>query len=260
MTEYHFGGEFLAFIYSGGSSGITVNGHDLSEFSAKLLSDYYLGACELSSDVFQGTSRSTMLLLSQTYGTMEVVLPLEFWGSSRGNTVECWSRFCRAVSGKVELDLGDGFVYACCATNLGQPQWICDGWMSVDVTFRGLRQKPQVTISATSTIGASIQCASTFPRTDCIITIPQAVLGGATQAAVVLGKNKWLLNMTFSNQAELVLDGVNKVFLLNGENVTAQMDWEDFPYLVPGANPIGVYINTIGVTRGIELTYRPTFL
>lgn len=250
----------MAFLYSGGSSGITVNGHDLSEFSAKLLTAYRLGACEITSDTFQGTSRSTMLLLSQTYGTMEVVLPLEFWGTSRADTVACWSRFCGAVTGTVELDLGDGFLYACCVTDLGDPQWISDGWMSVDVTFRGLRQKPQVTISAASTIGAAIQCASTFPRTDCTITIPKALLAGATQAQVVLGQNKWLLNMNFSSEAELVLDGVNKVFLLNGENVTAQMDWEDFPYLVPGENPIGVYINTLGVTQGIELTYRPTFL
>lgn len=250
----------MAFIYPNNGSGIRVNGHDLAEFSAKLLTDYYLGACEITSDVFQGTSRSTVLLLGQTYGTMEVVLPLEFWGSSRGDTVACWSRFCGVVTGAVELDLGDGFLYACCVTDLGQPQWICDGWMSVDVTFRGLRQKPQVTISATSAFGTAIQCASTFPRTDCTITIPKLLLAGATQAEVVLGRNRWLLNMDFSSQAELVLDGVNKVFLLNGENVTAQMDWEDFPYLVPGENPIGVYINTLGVTQGIELTYRPTFL
>lgn len=250
----------MAFCYPGGSSGITVNGHDLSEFSAKLLSDYELGACAVTSDVFQGTSRSTMLLLSQSFGAMELVLPLEFWGVSREDTVACWSRFCAAVSGKVELDLGDGYLYACCVTNLGQPQWICDGWMSVDVTFQGLRQKPQVTISAASTLGATISCQSTFPRTDCVIRIPKAVLGGATQAQVVLGKNKWLLNMSFSAEAELVLDGVNKVFLLDGQNVTAQMDWEDFPYLVPGENPFGVYINTIRITRGVELTYRPTFL
>ena len=250
----------MAFTYHNGISGITVNGHDLKEFSAKLLTEYRLGACAVTSDTFQGDSRSTMLLLGQTYGTMELVLPLEFWGQDRGDTVDCWSRFCRAVSGKVELDLGDGFLYACCVTDLGEPQWITDGWMSVDVTFRGLRQKPQVTISAQTTLGASVSCTSTYPRTDCVLTIPQALLAGATQAAVVLGENKWFLNMSFSDDAELVLDGVNKVFLLNGENVTAQMSWEDFPYLVPGENRIAVYINTIRVTQGIELTYRPTFL
>ena len=237
-----------------------MNGHDLKEFSAKLLTEYRLGACEVTSDTFQGSSRSTMLLLSQTYGTMELVLPLEFWGQSRGDTVACWSRFCQAVSGKVELDLGDGFLYACCVTDLGEPQWIHDGWMSVDVTFRGLRQKPQVTISAQTTLGASVSCESTYPRTDCVLTIPKALLAGATQVSVVLGENRWFLNMSFSDDAELVLDGVNKVFLLNGENVTAQMSWEDFPYLVPGENRISIYINTISVTQGIVLTYRPTFL
>lgn len=250
----------MAFQYPNGGSGITVNGHDLQEFSAKLLTEYRLGACQVTSDTFQGTSRSTMLLLNQTYGTMELVLPLEFWGQSRGDTVGCWSRFCRAVTGQVELDLGDGFRYACCVTDLGEPQWISDGWMSVDVTLRGLRQKAPVTISAETAIGASVFCESTYPRTDCVLTIPKALLAGATQVSVVLGANKWHLNMAFTDEAELVLDGVNKEFLLNGENVTAQMSWEDFPYLVPGSNRIAVYINTIGVTRGITLTYRPTFL
>lgn len=66
--------------------------------------------------------------------------------------------------------------------------------------------------------------------------------------------------MEFPAPAELVLDGVRKIFTLNGENITARMQWEDFPYLVPGENSIGVYINAIGVTRGVELTYWPTFL
>lgn len=250
----------MAFTYDNGSSGILVDGRDLSEFSAKLLSGYRMGACQLTTDTFQGASRSTLLLLNQTFGTMEIVLPLEFWGESRKDTVTKWSRFCQAVTGAVELNLQDGFVYACCVTSFGTPQWIADGWMSVDVTFRGMRQRPEITISADSSVGASIYCASTFPRTDCILTLPDSLLLGAEVVSVELGDNQWFLRTTFESPSTLVLDGVHKVFLLNGENVTAQMQWEDFPYLVPGENKFGVYINSIGVSQGVEITYRPTFL
>lgn len=250
----------MAFSYGNGTSGITVNGHDLSEFSARLLASYQMGACELTTDTFQGASRSTLLLLDQSFGAMEIVLPLEFWGVSRRDTVAKWSSFCRAATGAVELDLKDGYIYACCVTDFGKPAWISDGWLSVDVTLRGLRQKPAVTISAESTIGAAVTCESTFPRTDCVLTLPNAILRGAELVNVILGDNQWFLQTQFPSPSELVLDGVNKIFKLNGANITAQMQWEDFPYLVPGENAIGVYINTIGVTRGVELTYRPTFL
>lgn len=250
----------MAFQYANGQSGITVNGRDLSAFSCKLQSAYTIGACQVETELFQGKNRSTLLLLDQTFGAMEIVLPLEFWGLSRQDTMEKWSAFCGAVSGKVELDLGDGFLYACAVKDLGRPAFITDGWLAADVTLAGFRQKAQVTISAQTDFGAAIYCASTFPRTDCVITLPQALLGGAEQVAVELGSNQWFLNAAFTGTQDLVLDGVNKIFLLGGQNVTEQMDWEDFPYLVPGNNAVAVYINTIGVTQGVEITYRPTFL
>ena len=250
----------MAFQYANGKSGITVNGRDLSEFSCKLQSAYTIGACQVETGLFQGKNRSSLLLLDQTFGAMEIVLPLEFWGLSRQDTMQKWSAFCAAVRGQVELDLGDGFRYVCVVQDLGRPAFITDGWLAADVTLAGLRQKAQVTISTQTDIGSAIYCESTFPRTDCVIRLPRALLGGAEQVAVELGDNVWFLTTTFNGSEDLVLDGVHKIYLLGGRNVTAQMDWEDFPYLVPGSNPVSVYINTIAVTRGVEITYRPTLL
>lgn len=250
----------MAFVYPAGGTGITVNGMDLQQFSAKLLSGYQPGATALTTDTFQGASRSTVLLLSQEFGALELVLPLEFWGLSRRDTMEKWSRFCQAMSGPVELDLKDGYIYAGCATDFGTPAWIRDGWMAVDVKFRAMRQKPEITVSTETNFGAGIICESTFPRTDCIIRVPSALLGGAKLVSVRLGENEWFLSANFPSKAELVLDGVQKIFTMNGKNVTAQMEWEDFPYLVPGENSVALFIDTAGFTRGMELRYRPTFL
>ena len=250
----------MSFLYPNRNSGITIAGHDLSEFSAKLQTAYTMGSPALTTSTFQGRSRSTLLLLDQTFGPLEIVLPLEFWGSSRSDTVSKWTRFLQAASGKVLLDLGDGYEYAVCATDFGKPIFLSDGYFTVDVTFQGFRQRPEIVISAQTDIGSAITCPSTFPRTDCKITFPKALLGGAKQVSVTLGNNSWYLKTTFTGAQDFVLDGVNKIFLLGGQNVTAQMTWEDFPYLTPGENPISVYVNTVGVTRGVEISFRPTYL
>ncbi len=250
----------MAFQYPYGLSGILVGDRDLAEFSAKLQTAYTLGASQVDSDTFQGKNRSSLVLLDQSFGAMEIVLPLEVWGSSRTDTAKKWSALCGAFAGEVDVNLGDGFLYHCVAKDFGHPAWLRDDWLTSDVTLLGIRQKATVTFSTKTDIGSSISCMSTFPRTDCTITLPASLLDGATLATVTLGDNTWSLPCTFTGSQDLVLDGVNKIYLLGGENVTAQMEWEDFPYLVPGDNPIAVYINSYGVTRGIELKYRPTFL
>ena len=59
----------MSFLYPGGTAGITIGGHDLSEFSAKLLSSYTMGACGVEGATFQGRNRSSLLLLDQrTHG------------------------------------------------------------------------------------------------------------------------------------------------------------------------------------------------
>ena len=88
----------------------------------------------------------------------------------------------------------------------------------------------------------------------------QALIKGASRVSLELGDNSWYLAREFTANEDLVLDGVNKIFLLGGKNITGEMTWEDFPYLTPGENHVGIYINTIGVTRGVEIRYRPTFL
>lgn len=248
----------MGFQYTGGVSGITVNGQDLSEFSAKLLTEHKLGACEIRTQTFQGSSRSTVLLLEQQAGMLEIRLPLEFWGESRGDTAEKWSRFCQAISGTVELELQDGFEYCCCTEDFGAPEWITDQWMSVEVTLRGMRHRPEVVLTMETALGETVNCLSTYPKTDCVVTL--TVPAGTEETCVRLGALEWYLTKPVTKDAVLVLDGVSKRFLLDGKNITAQMTWEDFPYLIPGENSVAVFLDTIGMTRGVELRYRPTFL
>ena len=250
----------MAFSYPNGNSGITVNGRDLSDFSCKLQSAYTMGACLVETDLFQGKNQGTVMLLDQTYGTMQIILPLEFWGADRADTVRKWSEFCRTVTGRVELDLGDGFQYGCAVTDLGSPVFITDGWLAADVTLRGMRHKPEVVISPETALTETIFCESTFPRTDCVVRLPGTLLAGASQASVLLGGNYWSLSTAFTGTEDLILDGIHKIYRLGDGNITARMDWEEFPYLTPGDNVLRVRVDGAAVTQGVEIRYRPTYL
>lgn len=248
----------MGFLYGDGNSGITVNGRDLAEFSAKLLTEYGLGVCGVETETFQGSGRSSVYLLGQKASPMEILLPLEFWGEDRADTVKKWSRFCGNLMGKVELDLQDGFIYHCWAAELGQPLWITDEWMSVEVKLKGMRHRETVSLTVETAEDAVVECVSTFPKTDCVVslTVPE----GTTGVSLSLGEQVWSYGGTVSAEAELVLNGVDKCFTLGGENIAGQLEWEDFPYLVPGENLTEVYFGGQKVTGRVTVTYRPTFL
>ena len=185
---------------------------------------------------------------------------------SKEARIDCCLGLAMVVLLAIVLVSGGSLMHARMAEGLifddtvGTPAFITDGWLAADVTLSGLRQKPQVTISTQTDFGSSVYCESTFPRTDCVVRLPKALLGGANQVSVELGDQIWTLSTTFSGTKDLVLDGVSKIFRLGSRNVTAKMEWEDFPYLVPGSNHVAVFINTVGITRGVEIKYRPTFL
>lgn len=246
------------FNYPENTAYVTVGGVDLSVYNAKLSTNYTVSGCELDVDVFQGRNRSSLLPLAQNFKPLKIVLPIDFWGRTKVVTVASISSFNKAVSGKFELDLGDGFKYTCICTEFGTPEWITDQLCTTNYTFLGMRHTAKVTISESTTIGASVECASTFPKTDCIITLPFKQMGGATSIQVRLGENTWGISGEMT--ADIVLDGVNKIYTMGGKNITANVLWTDFPYLVPGSNAISLGINGVSVTKGMRVEYYPTYL
>ena len=52
----------------GGRAHIYINNHDLSEFCAKLATDYSISGYELTNTYHQGPDRSSFALLRQTHG------------------------------------------------------------------------------------------------------------------------------------------------------------------------------------------------
>ena len=257
-------------LYPNGNAMVTVNGRDLSEFSAKLNSDYEISGPEISADTWQGRNRSTLLLLGQTYGLLRIRLPIDFWGSSKTDAMEKIADFNGTTKGLIELDLHDGFVYKCVLTEIGAPEWINDELCTADYEFVGTRTKNPVTVSGKTPL--TIINPSTVEKTDCRITIEAAFPASLNFVSIWLTTGN-LLNGTYlaftidvsggeyENDGVFIIDGFNKTITYNGGALPTKIDWEDYPYLVPGNNLILVAATrNAGDGLAASVEYVPTFI
>lgn len=249
----------------GGKAHIYINGHDLSEFRAKLESDYAISGCEIENYLNQGPSRSSRLLLRQNIGALTIRLPLNFYAGSKQDTMAHLSAFNALCRGTVEIDLSDGFSYTCCLMEIGQTAWLGDCFCAVDYTFSGIRHKAQVVLDGPAPLG--FENGATFPRCDCVITLKRFQC--TTAAPVILSLSDgsgtfltWKIDTSgglYNGGGDLVLDGIKKQNLYRGGNIPiGTMDYTDFPYLVPGKNTVRV---SGGLTMAnLRVSFIPAYL
>lgn len=256
-------------LYPNGNAMVTVNGRDLSEFSAKLNSDYEISGPEISADTWQGRNRSTLLLLGQTYGLLRIRLPIDFWGSSKVDTMEKIADFNGTTKGLIELDLHDGFVYKCVLTEIGAPEWVNDELCTTDYELIGTRHKGPVVLSGKTPL--AIANPSTVDRTDCRITIEasfpaanEVVSIWLTTGSLIKTFLSFVINVTggeYEQNGALVIDGFNKTITYNGNALPTEIEWQDYPYLAPGSNTIFVLgKGGAGSDLDISVEYIPTYI
>lgn len=252
------------FSYPLGRTNVYINNRDLSEYYAKLSTNYHISGYTLTNSYHQGPSRSSILLLRQTYGLLSITLPLEFWAQDKEATMACLAAFNGDCGGQVEITLPDGFSYTCLLSETTETEWLNDAWCAVDYTFVGIRHRAPVEISKASPL--RIRNSGTWPRNDCTITVKGLAVKSPVPVVVGLSDGKetyltWRIDTSggLYTGGDLVLDGVKKQNLYNGGNIpTGTMTWTDYPYLRPG-------VNTISVSGGLsaaelELYYTPAYL
>lgn len=246
----------------GGRAHIYINNHDLSEFCAKLATDYSISGYELTNTYHQGPDRSSFALLRQTHGLLSIVLPLDFYGRSKPDTMEKMAEFAAECSGQVEIDLSDGFAYTCVLSEIGDTAWSNDELCSVDYSFVGIKHKPPVQFTGGSPI--TIYNAATWPQNDCRITVKNFAVTSDTPVVVALSSGgttylTWNIDTSggLYTGGDLILDGIQKRNLYHSGNIpTNTMTWTDYPYLQPGENTISVSLSS----ADLELYYVPAYL
>ena len=240
---------------------VMVAGHELSEFYAKMQSYPEIGSCAVETGIFQGVNRSSMQLLHNRRGVRYMDCKIDFFGQDNYERTLHQSEFESLFLGAepVVIDIGDGFWYRAILTEIGDIFTERELITTVEYRFQVTRHRGAQITTQVIPNDAQIYCQSNVARTDCAIRILYANLGGAEKTIVQLNGLTWSYAPVLTG--DIILDGVNKVFTVNGKNATSDIVWEDFPFLVPGKNTISVGVNGVVVSnKSAEIIYTPTFL
>lgn len=237
-----------------------IAGKRLSEFDAKMQSYPEISSCAVDTSVFQGANRSSLLLLHNRRGLRQMRCVIDFIGEDNARRTERQSAFEALFLGAepVQIDIGDGFFYNAVLNDISPPKTEGELITTVEYEFYVTRHKQEITALAQGE-NYKLYCISNVRRTDCIIRLPYIGMGEAHDIEVKLNGLNWIYAPTLTD--DLILDGVHKIFLHGSTNVTSDILWTDFPYLVPGENSLSLFINGVVLFgKFFQVTYTPTFL
>ena len=241
--------------------GVYINNHDIREYGAKLQTDYAISGYDVANATNQGPNRSSVLLLRQSFAPLHITLPLDFYGDSKAETMTQLSAFSALLTGKFEVDLGDGYQYTCILDELGPTAWINDEICSVDVSMSGFRHTDPLTVTGTNQV--TVYNPGTWLESGCKITIGIIIPDSGTPVVVKVQRADkallYTLKTTGRTTGTLVLDGVGMQNKLPGNQTDADvMQWKDYPSLAPGENTITVSGPLKDVTVTVE--FIPMYL
>lgn len=227
----------------------TVNGKPLATYGGASLLDFSIGETAVKPAVFQGVNRSSWNLLKNIYTMREIRLTIVFEAEDLRQAKLNRSALNGVLFEKAELFIPyDGFHYTVYCTGTGTETTIGIGEKTAQIkseyTFSGLRHDELKTVSIKP--NGSVYCLSTVPLTDCRLTATV----GKSSASYTLG------GATFQNVSAgdvLVFDGIDGKITKNGNNYAANVNWINFPALIPGTN-------VIPCADAVIVQYSPTYI
>lgn len=239
---------------------VTIAGKELLEFDAKMQSYPEISSCEVDASIFQGTNRSSLQLISNRRGQRTLKCKIDFFGDNFNRTLH-QSEFEALFLGSdpVIIDICDGFWYRAVLSDIGDPSTDHELITTVEYSFVVTRHLgDEITIDIASANDIVFNCESNVAKTDCIISLC-AQYSDAKSVDLVI--NGYTFTVTGGFDGDLVLNGVDKIFLINGANAASRVKWTDFPFLIPGENHVNIYVEGV-VPSGLVATirYTPTFL
>ncbi len=201
-----------------------INDAPLSDYGGELRMEYKASGYTLETSVFKGRKRSSFVLLNNIVGFQTLTLSVVFEGKDRDDVTLKKSMFDMLAFGKNELIMDDGFLYTVYLSNIGDATYPAPELIEVDYTFVGVRHGPKVVA-----VGNTINCESTLPNTDCILSVTV----GKTEVNYRVGT---VMFPQVTQGEQLTVDGINKRILVNNVPAADRADWITFPSLVPGIN------------------------
>lgn len=242
------------------TNSVTVAGNPLENYGARMQANPVISHTR-DVETFQGRQRSTMLPVKNLITGMVLKARIDFFGSAstRAMNRSNFESLFRSQTMPVEIDILDGFFYRSVLKTTADCGTAYDLINTVEYTFQVTRHKTPVTIEFRGS--NTVNCISNVDKTDCILTIDGA---GAADAEVAITFNSlnYYISNVLTTGGDIILDGINKRFLIGTQNVASLIEWRDFPFLVPGNNSIAIYVGASMAPSNLQcsFSYTPTFL
>lgn len=221
---------------------IYINGTDIATLGGAALQEWRVGGTALKNQTFLGRWRTNPLVLSSVPTTKKLTFSIAYEAQDAYTATLNKSRVDALLVGKVTLYMPNTLYYTGYTTGIGDLVLMgndTEGVIGIaQYSFEGICHGPLVTVNA-----GTVNCLSTAPRTDCILTKTMT----AAADAFALGP------VTFTNVSAgdvLKVDGIEGTIMVNGAPVSNPISFSEFPYLVPGQN----------TTNADSISYYPTYI
>ena len=239
---------------------VTVSDRNLSDFCAKMQSYPEITSCDVDAVIFQGSDRSTLQLLNNRRGQRQLTCKIDFFGRNNYERTKNISDFeaLFLLKEPIRIDIGDGFWYRGILTKIGAPETDHELITTVEYTFAVTRHFGNtVVLSLNSANDEKFFCTSNCAKTDCILRLKTSTASNHSVGFHLNGFTWWFQH----GGNEITVDGINKIFSIDGQNAGSTVSWDDFPFLVPGENTLSISVEgVVPVSIKAEVEYTPTFL
>lgn len=237
-----------------------INGVDINVYNARLQTYSVSGTTVTNNQSTVNTLLRMPSLFSTTLGTRTLTITLTFRPSqhgsdSRGMSVaeklataaENITKFEADIVGKiVEITLPDGFIYTALVTTLPAATFDSSGEHDVTYTFSAIRHSAE-DVQTVEPNGKVFCKSTTKTPVKFVVTVPAAI-----SSLTVYGVT---INDVTAN-AEIIIDGIDGIVTMDGDNKLLDTDLVDFPYLNPGYN----VISCSAPSASIKVIYTPVYV
>lgn len=247
----------LWYVVNSSSSNTYVNGMQLANFGARLRAPQ-VESCPPIVQPCQPNGRSTVRLIENGRGLHTVRWRVDFFATSRH---ELSARIAAletlfAETNPVELSWGDGYQYRAVLMQVENASAELAQMVSKIYTFRAMRHGPLSSLQCTD---GRITCLSSFPQTDCRITIKKdANLAADQPVTVMVDGQQWRIAPPIDGNVQI--DAMKQTITVNGQSCLSRTEWKDFPYLHPGTVSVSVKSGDTAWMGTVQVDYEPTYL
>ena len=208
-----------------------VDGRGSSEFGARLLASYSVGGAAIERQRVRPSAGIRFVPAGSRIGLKQLSLPVHVFGQNPRDAQQKKSALDAALlADPVELALPDGFLYTASCDEIGEvTEYTPDGCiLAGSYKLSGFRHDLLETVHLPAG-GGTMWAKGTAPDMECRLT---CTAGAAAESYLMAG----ILWVDVKAGDVLVLDGIRRAVIRNGENALNQTDLTQWPLLAPGQN------------------------